>query len=147
MIATKKHAPEKLSDLQGNPSSHQQLKDIMADPRGRALVSGDPGVGKTSAVYAIANEIGCKIIEINADPHRLDLDWRYLKYAKEKGVLLSINPDAHKVQGLHNIRFGVGIARKGWLESQDVFNTMPLKNMKEYLDSMYSAKQLDRRRT
>ncbi|HUV84467.1 MAG TPA: hypothetical protein VMV86_02095, partial [Methanosarcinales archaeon] len=83
----------------------------------------------------------------NADPHRLDLDWRYLKYAKEKGVLLSINPDAHKVQGLHNIRFGVGIARKGWLESQDVFNTMPLKNMKEYLDSMYSAKQLDRRRT
>ncbi|MFZ5354737.1 MAG: DNA polymerase/3'-5' exonuclease PolX [Bacillota bacterium] len=65
-----------------------------------------------------------KIIEINADPHRLDLDWRYLKYAREKGVKLSINPDAHNIYGLRNYRYGVGIARKGWLESGDVINTL-----------------------
>lgn len=64
-----------------------------------------------------------KIIEINANPYRLDLDWRYVKHAKEKGVKLAICPDAHGVEGLNDIRYGVGIARKGWLEAKDVINT------------------------
>lgn len=75
-----------------------------------------------------------KIIEINADPHRMDLDWKYLKYAKEKGVKLAINADAHNLQGLQNIQFGIGIARKGWLESHNVINTMPLQELKKYFN-------------
>ena len=51
---------------------------------------------------------------------RLDLDWRYLRLAKEKGVLISINPDAHNIDGLNDVVYGIGVARKGWLESGDV---------------------------
>ncbi|POZ93134.1 hypothetical protein AA81_03515, partial [Petrotoga halophila DSM 16923] len=64
-----------------------------------------------------------KIIEINSNPHRLDIDWRYIKYAKEKGVKLAICPDAHRVEGLQDVKYGIGIARKGWLEAKDVINT------------------------
>ncbi|MCX5811875.1 MAG: DNA polymerase/3'-5' exonuclease PolX [Proteobacteria bacterium] len=63
------------------------------------------------------------IIELNASPYRLDIDWRYLKHAKEKGVMISINPDAHATAGLYEILYGVGIARKGWQEKKDVLNT------------------------
>lgn len=71
-------------------------------------------------------------IELNANPYRLDLDWRYCPYAKEKGVRVSINPDAHSVEGL-DISYGVGIARKGWLEKKDIVNTMPLNEMEKFL--------------
>ena len=64
-----------------------------------------------------------KMIEINAHPMRLDLDWRLVKYAKEKKVLVPINPDAHTTDGLADVRYGVGIARKGWLTKHDVVNT------------------------
>ncbi|SHI61870.1 DNA polymerase/3'-5' exonuclease PolX [Lutispora thermophila] len=74
------------------------------------------------------------IIEINSDPHRLDLDWRYIKYAKSKGVKFGINPDAHSIEGLNNIRFGVGIARKGWLEAGDIINSMSLKELGDYFE-------------
>ena len=66
-------------------------------------------------------------VEINANCHRLDLDWRYVRRAKEKGVKLSIGPDAHGVRGLDNMIYGVGIARKGWLEAGDVLNALPLE--------------------
>lgn len=80
---------------------------------------------------AVANDV---IIEINANPHRLDLDWRVLSYAKEKGLTVSINPDAHSTQGLADIIYGVGIARKGGLGPEDVFNTKPLKAVLTQLD-------------
>ncbi|MEK6570422.1 MAG: histidinol-phosphatase, partial [Bacteroidota bacterium] len=63
-----------------------------------------------------------KIIEINSHPLRLDLDWRLCNYAKEKGVLICINPDAHNTDGLKDVFYGVGIARKGWLEKKNVLN-------------------------
>jgi len=65
----------------------------------------------------------------------LDLDWRMCKYAKEKGVKISINPDAHVVDGLRDVRYGVGIARKGWLEKNDVLNTMGLHQVQKYFVS------------
>lgn len=65
-------------------------------------------------------------IEINSNPHRLDLDWRYCKLAKEMGVRLAIEPDAHHLSNLHYIDYGVSIARKGWLEAKDVINTYDL---------------------
>ncbi|MFZ9931840.1 MAG: DNA polymerase/3'-5' exonuclease PolX [Chthoniobacterales bacterium] len=66
------------------------------------------------------------IIELNADPHRLDLDWRWWRLAKEKGVRCVINPDAHSVGGLQSLYFGVGAARKGWLTAKDIVNCLPL---------------------
>lgn len=74
-----------------------------------------------------------KIIEINSDPQRLDLDWRYIKYAKDKGAKFAINPDAHSIEGLNNIIFGIGIARKGWLEAKDVVNCMNLVELGDFI--------------
>jgi DNA polymerase (family 10) len=65
-----------------------------------------------------------KACEINASPYRLDLDWRLCKYAKSQGVPIVINPDAHSTQGLKDVWFGVQIARKGWLEANDVLNCL-----------------------
>ena len=73
-------------------------------------------------------------IELNAHPYRLDIDWRLCKYAKEKGVKIAINPDAHDEEGLKDTYFGVGIARKGWLEPEDILNTMDLEEMKNFLE-------------
>jgi DNA polymerase (family X) len=75
------------------------------------------------------------IVEINANPHRLDLDWRFGKLAKEHGVKVSINPDAHSTEGLRDVAYGVGIARKGWLGSQDVVNTMTREEMGTFLQN------------
>lgn len=63
------------------------------------------------------------MVELNADPHRLDLDWRHLRDAAGRGVMVSINPDAHSIRGLNNVDYGVMIARKGWLEPGNIFNT------------------------
>lgn len=72
-------------------------------------------------------------IELNANPHRLDLDWRYCPYAKKQGVQVSINPDAHSVDGFGDVTYGVGIARKGWLEKKDVVNTLPVSEIEKFL--------------
>lgn len=76
---------------------------------------------------AIANGV---IIELNANPRRLDMDWRYWKKASEKGLKCSINPDAHSVGGLSYYRAGVNIARKGWLTKENILNVLPLEEVK-----------------
>jgi DNA polymerase (family 10) len=73
------------------------------------------------------------IIELNCSPMRLDMDWRWWKRARDKGVLCSINPDAHSTMGLHHIGLGVRLARKGWLRKQDVFNTRSLGEVEVFL--------------
>jgi len=73
------------------------------------------------------------IIELNASPYRLDVDWRYLKLAQEEGVKISINPDAHRKEELYDTVFGVKVARKGWLTKENVFNTYDLAKIKKYL--------------
>jgi DNA polymerase (family 10) len=78
----------------------------------------------------ISNE---KIMELNAYPNRLDMDWRYWIKAKEKGLKCCINPDAHSTKGLENCKFGINMARKGWLDKYDVINTLSLKEMKSFL--------------
>jgi DNA polymerase (family 10) len=65
---------------------------------------------------------------------RLDIDWRLCKYAKEKGVKIAINPDAHGEEGLKDTYYGVGIGRKGWLEPGDLLNAMNLEEMKAFLE-------------
>ena len=92
---------------------------VLGHPTGRLLLQRDGYPLNQTAIIDAAADYG-KCIEINAHPSRLDLDWRMCKYAKEKGVKISINPDAHVVDGLRDVRYGVGIARKGWLEKKDV---------------------------
>ena len=73
------------------------------------------------------------IIELNCNPWRLDMDWRWWKRARDKGVLCSINPDAHSTQGLHFLGLGIRVARKGWLRKQDVFNTRSTRDVEKFL--------------
>jgi DNA polymerase (family 10) len=73
------------------------------------------------------------IIELNANPWRLDMDWRWWRMAKEKGVRCAINPDAHSTRGLQDLWFGVRCARKGWLTRDDVINCLPLDRIGEAL--------------
>jgi len=76
-----------------------------------------------------------KVIEINANPHRLDIDWREIKKAKEAGIKFSINPDAHSKDGLSDFIYGVFIARKGWLTKDDLVNTMDVDEVKKFLST------------
>jgi DNA polymerase (family 10) len=94
---------------------------ILGHPTGRLLLTREPYAIDMEAVLAKAAETGVAV-ELNADPHRLDIDWRLLRAAKEQGVAIEIGPDAHSTRGLDNVEIGVGIARKGWLEAADVLN-------------------------
>jgi DNA polymerase (family 10) len=101
---------------------------------GRLLLEREPYPVNTQAVIDACAETGTWI-ELNCNPHRLDLDWRHWPYAKNKGVKCVINPDAHRNEHSGFLRFGTGIARKGWLERRDVINTCPLKALLKELDS------------
>ena len=99
---------------------------ILGHPTGRILGGRDGFPVDLHAVLRRMGELNAegelKIVEINASPYRLDMDWRYCRYAKEQGVPISINPDAHSIQGLKDVWFGAQIARKGWLERSDIIN-------------------------
>jgi DNA polymerase (family 10) len=73
------------------------------------------------------------IIEINANPYRLDVDWSHIPYAVKKGVMISINPDAHSISEISNIRWGIAAARKGGLTKDMTWNAMPLKQIEAWL--------------
>ena len=96
---------------------------MLGHPTGRLLLSREGYQIDMKRVIDAAKQYG-KIVEINANPHRLDLDWRLCRYAKEQGVRVSINPDAHATEGLEDVPFGVNVARKGALEPSDVINTL-----------------------
>jgi DNA polymerase (family 10) len=101
---------------------------MLGHPTGRLLLARDPyPVDMVQVIDAAASE--GKMIEINAHPMRFDLDWRLCRYAADKGVLIPINPDAHNIDGLHDVLYGVGIARKGWLEKKNVLNTRTAKEI------------------
>jgi len=73
------------------------------------------------------------VIELNCSPMRMDMDWRWWKRARDKGVLCSINPDAHSRAALHYLGQGVKIARKGWMRKEDVLNTRSVKEIEAFL--------------
>jgi DNA polymerase (family 10) len=97
---------------------------MLGHSSGRLLLAREPYEYDVEAIleFAGAHQV---IIEINASPYRLDLDWRWLRRAKELGVLISINPDAHSLEGLDDVNYGVTMARKGWLAPEDILNTYP----------------------
>ncbi len=106
---------------------------ILAHPTGRLLLAREPYAIDMIRIIDEASRSGVAI-ELNAHPYRLDIDWRLCKYAKEKGVKISINPDAHEEAGLKDIYYGVGIGRKGWLEPGDILNAMDFGEMKAFLE-------------
>jgi DNA polymerase (family 10) len=108
---------------------------MLGHSTGRLLLSRDGYRVDMTKVLDAAAAHG-KIVEINANPHRLDLDWRLCGYAKEKGVKFSINPDAHSTEGLADVPFGVNVARKGGVTAQDVVNTLPAEEMASRLQAM-----------
>ena len=105
---------------------------ILGHPTGRLLLAREPYAIDMTRIIDEASRSGVAI-ELNAHPYRLDIDWRMCKYAKETGVKIAINPDAHQQEGLIDTYLGVGIARKGWLEPGDILNTMDLQEMKDFL--------------
>jgi DNA polymerase (family 10) len=107
---------------------------ILGHPTGRLLLARDPYAVDVDAVIEKAAETGVAI-EMNADPRRLDLDWRYLRRAKALGVAIEIGPDAHSVAGLDNVAIGVGIARKGWLAADDILNARSAEDVVAFADA------------
>lgn len=105
---------------------------ILGHPTGRLLLAREPYQVDMIRLIDEASKTGVAI-ELNSHPFRLDIDWRLCKYAKERGVKIAINPDAHEEKGLRDIHFGVGIARKGWLGPEDILNTMDVEEMKRFL--------------
>jgi len=104
--------------------------NMLGHPTGRLLLSRDGYDVDMRTIIDAAAEYNV-IIELNASPYRLDIDWRHLRYAKEKGVLISINPDAHSAGGLIEVLYGIGIARKGWQEKKDILNTRTILDIKD----------------
>ena len=106
---------------------------ILAHPTGRLLLAREPYAIDMKRIIDEASRSGVAI-ELNAHPYRLDIDWRLCKYAKEKGVKIAINPDAHEEEGLKDTYYGVGIGRKGWLEPGDILNAVDFGEMKTFLE-------------
>lgn len=106
---------------------------ILGHPTGRLLLSraGYPLDFKKVIDACAANGV---VIEINANPLRLDLDWRWHRYAVEKGVLLSVNPDAHRTEGLQDMQYGVLVAQKGGLQANNCLNTYSLDAITAYFN-------------
>jgi DNA polymerase (family 10) len=102
---------------------------ILGHPTGRLLLSRDgyPIDHKKVIDACAANNV---VIEINANPFRLDMDWRWHQYALDKGVWLSINPDAHRKEGFLDMHYGVLVARKGGLYKERCLNALSLQEIK-----------------
>ncbi|MBL0138876.1 MAG: DNA polymerase/3'-5' exonuclease PolX [Bacteroidetes bacterium] len=103
---------------------------ILGHPTGRLLLAreGYPIDHQKIIDACAANGV---IIELNANPYRLDLDWRYIPYALDKNVMISINPDAHRTEGYHDMHYGVCVARKGGLTKSSTFNAFSLEEIEK----------------
>ena len=112
---------------------------MLGHPTGRILLQRDGYAPDLEAVIDRAGELGTAI-ELNADPLRLDLDWRLHRRAVDRGVLIPINPDAHTPGGLLNLRYGIGIARKGWLTPAEVLNTHPVDDLLAWFQALRKRK-------
>lgn len=104
---------------------------ILGHPTGRLLLSrpGYPINHKKIIDACVANKV---VIELNANPNRLDIDWTWIPYCMEKNVMISINPDAHKMEGYHDMHYGTLAARKGGLTKQMTFNAFSLDEIEKW---------------
>jgi DNA polymerase (family 10) len=107
---------------------------IIGHPSGRLLLQRDGSDLDMNELIELAAEHNTAI-EINANPRRLDLDWRHGNKAKEEGMMTSINPDAHSKKGIDNITYGVRIARKAKFEKERILNCMPADDLMAWFKS------------
>ncbi len=124
--------PEKEMTARIIKSLKNKYTTMLGHATGRLLLSREPYQVDMKKVIDAAADYG-KAIEINAHPYRLDLDWRLGSYAKEKGVKVAINPDAHALNEIAYYKYGVGIARKGWMTKSDVLTTLTAAQMEKML--------------
>jgi DNA polymerase (family 10) len=126
---TEERATERLIKAIENPYT-----TILGHPTGRLLLS-RPGypINHKKIIDACAANNVC--IELNAHPYRLDIDWRWIPYCLSKGVMISINPDAHHTEGLLDMYYGVCVARKGMLTQEHCLNTKTLTELSAYFSS------------
>lgn len=104
---------------------------ILGHPTGRLLLRRDGYPIDHQVIIDVCAKEGVAI-EINANPWRLDLDWRWVHYALEKGVILSINPDAHEMDGFADMKYGVYIGRKGGLTKEMTLNALSVEDLDAY---------------
>ncbi len=124
-----KKATERLIKAIANPYT-----TMLGHPTGRLLLRREGYPIDHKAVIDACAYYGV-IIEINANPWRLDLDWRWVHYAMEKNVMLSINPDAHEKAGYEDMKYGVYVGRKGGLTKEMTFNTKSLKEVADHFEN------------
>lgn len=114
---------------------------ILAHPTGRLLLSREPYEIDVPRVLEHARQRGC-FVELNSNPQRLDLDDRYCRMARDLGVLVSIDSDAHRTRDFDNLPFGIGQARRAWLEKRHVLNTRRLAELRPLLASTMDRRAL-----
>jgi DNA polymerase (family 10) len=112
---------------------------MLGHPTGRLLLARDGYAVDLDAVIEEAGESGT-MIEINANPHRLDLDSTHCRKAKALGIAIAINPDAHATGGFADLDYGIGVARRAGLEASDVFNSSPPSIVAERLSALRSRR-------
>ncbi|HLJ33216.1 MAG TPA: DNA polymerase/3'-5' exonuclease PolX [Ktedonobacteraceae bacterium] len=107
---------------------------IIGHPTGRILLGRSGYELDVEAIVDAAAKNGV-CIEINAHPSRLDLDWRFVRRARDKGMKIPVDPDAHSLDGLDVMRYGIGIARKAWLRASDVLNTLDVTALQAFFQT------------
>ena len=106
--------------------------DALGHPTGRMLLKRDPVRLDMERVAAAAAQSGVAL-EINSQPHRLDLNDAHVRVARERGVRFIIATDAHSTGELGNMRWGITVARRGWLEPESILNTRPVEEFRPLL--------------
>lgn len=112
--------------------------DILGHLTGRLLLKRDGyPINHEAVIEACAETNTC--IELNANPWRLDLDWRWIRRATDAGIPIAINPDAHSMEQLKLVRWGVAVAQKGWLTAEQCLNCMPADELAAWLHGRNAA--------
>ena len=125
---TEDEATERLVQAVENPHTR-----ILGHPTGRLLLGREGYPIDHGRVIEACAEHNVAL-ELNANPHRLDLDWRWVRHATNQGVLISINPDAHAISELDYVKWGVAVGRKGWLTPDQCLNAKSLDAFVQWLD-------------
>jgi len=135
-IVASVHANLKMDEEKANARLIKAIENpyttILGHPTGRLLL-GRPGYPINHKKIIDACAANKVVIELNAHPYRLDIDWRWIPYCLEKGVMISINPDAHQLKGYHDMRYGTLTAKKGILTKEFCLNAMDLNNFESFL--------------
>lgn len=139
MVVASIHSGHKMDEQKATSRLIRAIENpfttILGHPTGRLLLArtGYPVDHKKVIDACSDNNV---VIELNSNPYRLDMDWRFIEYALSKEVMISINPDAHSTTGIKDVHFGICVARKGGLTADACFNAMNLESMEKYLSDV-----------